>query len=99
MRILRHRRRRWRRGRGTLVAVEEVFKEVDNRVTDGIGARVGIGVGHKGGVEAREARVGAVGQAGVGLAAAASGLVEDRTVELRRDYVVGAGYVEGGGGA
>lgn len=43
--------------------------------------------------------MGAVGEAGVGLAAAASGLVEDRSVELRRYDVVGAGYVEGGGGA
>lgn len=64
--------RRGRRGRGTVVAFEEVLKKVDNRVTNRIGARIGIGVGHKGGVEAREARVGAVGEAGVGLAAAAS---------------------------
>lgn len=39
-------------------------------------------------VEAREARMGAVAEAGVGLAAAGGGLVEHRSVELRGDDVV-----------
>lgn len=41
-----------------MIAIEEVFKEVDNRVTYGIGGRVGIVVGFKGrGVEVRKAGV------------------------------------------
>lgn len=82
-----------------MVAVEEVLEEVDNRVTHGIGGRLGIAVGLKGGVEAREPRVGAVVEAGVGLAAAAGGLVEHRSVELRRHDVVATPRVEGGDGA
>lgn len=82
-----------------MVAVEVVFEEVDDRVTHGIGRRVGRAVGLKRRVEARESRVGAVLYAGVGLAAAAGGLVEDRSVELRAYDVVRPPHVEGGSGA
>lgn len=81
-----------------MVAVEVVFEEVDNRVGHGIGGRVGRGVGLKRRVEARKARVGAVVDAGVGLAAAAGGLVEDRSIELWAYDVVGPPHVEGGSG-
>lgn len=40
-----------------MVAVEEVFEEVDNRVTYWIGGRVGKAVGFKGGVETRKTGV------------------------------------------
>lgn len=52
-------------------------------------------MGIRGGVEAREPRMGAVVEAGVGLAAAAGGLVEHRSVQLRRHDVVGEARGDG----
>lgn len=81
-----------------MIASEKVLEKVDNRLRDMIGRRVGMPVRLEGGMKTGKAGVGAVMEAGVGLAATPRGFVEDGSIEVWGNDIVGAAYVECGAG-